>query len=160
MFRVGDMKPVAVQVTDNTLEQALPADPSWLVCNGAAVSRAKYAGLFAELGTAFGAGDGSTTFNLPNLKGRGLFGQKATGALVTRGASGGAKTHTLSQAEMPSHTETAGYYNADSGHGNAGSAPNTSGGGSGVTSGSAGGGSAHNNLSPYLTVGCFAVKAL
>ena len=46
----------------------------WLLCNGAAVSRTTYANLFAKLGTKHGAGDGSTTFNLPNLNGRFLEG--------------------------------------------------------------------------------------
>lgn len=39
----------------------------WLQCNGAAVSRTTYAALFAVIGTKYGSGDGSTTFNLPNL---------------------------------------------------------------------------------------------
>lgn len=43
---------------------------NWLVCNGQAVSRSVYAGLFAQIGTTYGAGNGSTTFNLPNLVNR------------------------------------------------------------------------------------------
>lgn len=42
----------------------------WLICNGANVSRTDYAALFAAIGTTYGAGDGSSTFNLPNLNGR------------------------------------------------------------------------------------------
>lgn len=42
----------------------------WLICNGANVSRRDYAALFAAIGTTYGAGDGSSTFNLPNLNGR------------------------------------------------------------------------------------------
>ena len=42
----------------------------WLICNGAAVSRTTYAALFAAIGTTYGSGDGSTTFNLPNANGR------------------------------------------------------------------------------------------
>lgn len=45
------------------------APTGWLKANGAAVSRTTYAALFAALGTTFGAGDGSTTFNLPDLRG-------------------------------------------------------------------------------------------
>jgi microcystin-dependent protein len=41
----------------------------WLKCNGAAISRATYGALFAKIGTTWGAGDGSTTFNLPDLRG-------------------------------------------------------------------------------------------
>ena len=42
----------------------------WLLCNGAAVSRTTYAGLFAKIGTRYGAGDGSSTFNLPDMRDR------------------------------------------------------------------------------------------
>jgi microcystin-dependent protein len=45
------------------------APTGWLLCNGAAVSRTTYAGLFAVIGTTFGSGDGSTTFNVPNTSG-------------------------------------------------------------------------------------------
>lgn len=45
------------------------APGGWLKCNGAAISRTTYAALFAAIGTAFGVGDGSTTFNLPELRG-------------------------------------------------------------------------------------------
>ena len=50
----------------------------WLLCNGANVSRTAYAALFAAIGTRFGAGDGSTTFTLPNLDGRFLQGTTDT----------------------------------------------------------------------------------
>lgn len=51
----------------------------WLLCNGALVSRTEYARLFAKIGTKYGAGDGSTTFALPNLDGRVLQGTTNTG---------------------------------------------------------------------------------
>ena len=50
----------------------------WLLCNGAAVSRTTYANLFAKIGVKYGSGDGSTTFNLPNLDGRVLQGTTST----------------------------------------------------------------------------------
>lgn len=50
----------------------------WLICNGANVSRTDYAALFAAIGTTYGAGDGSTTFGLPNLDGRFLEGTTST----------------------------------------------------------------------------------
>lgn len=60
----------AVSVGDLKLS-ALTADHGgWLLCDGSAVSRTTYAALFAALGTAFGAGDGSTTFHLPDARGR------------------------------------------------------------------------------------------
>lgn len=50
---------------------ALAVAPSgWLPCDGAAISRSTYAALFTAIGTAYGAGDGSTTFNVPDLRGR------------------------------------------------------------------------------------------
>lgn len=49
---------------------ASPDTDAWLLCDGAAVSRTTYADLFAVIGTTFGTGDGSTTFNLPDLRGR------------------------------------------------------------------------------------------
>ena len=83
----------------------IPAN--WLLCDGTAVSRSTYASLFAIIGTTYGSGDGSTTFNLPNLKGRTIVGKDgAQTEFDVLGETGGAKTHTLTQAEMPSHTHT------------------------------------------------------
>jgi microcystin-dependent protein len=68
------------------------APTGWLLCDGAAVSRATYADLFAAVGAAYGAGDGSTTFNLPDLRGRSIFGLDNMGGTpanrVTSGVSG------------------------------------------------------------------------
>lgn len=80
---------------------------NWLLCDGSAVLRSAYPSLFAAIGTNYGAGDGTTTFNLPNLKGRVAVGRDSTQAeFDTLGEVGGAKTHTLTTAEMPSHTHT------------------------------------------------------
>lgn len=77
----------------------------WLLCDGSAISRTTYAKLFAVIGTTYGAGDGSTTFNLPNLKGRVPVGLDTSQTeFNTLGKTGGAKTHTLTINEMPSHT--------------------------------------------------------
>lgn len=75
----------------------LPSD-KWLVCNGQAVSRTTYATLFARYGTAFGSGDGSTTFNLPNLQGKFARGVEAS---VGLGLTGGADTVTLNSDQIP-----------------------------------------------------------
>ncbi len=90
---------------------ALPSDHyGWLICDGRAVSRATYSGLFAILGTAFGAGDGSTTFNLPDARGRvaGAIGQGQTPTLTQRalGQEIGEETHLQSVGEMPSHSHS------------------------------------------------------
>ncbi len=59
----------AVPVGSITMYAANTAPTGWLECSGAAVSRTTYAGLFAAIGTVFGSGDGSTTFNLPEMRG-------------------------------------------------------------------------------------------
>jgi microcystin-dependent protein len=81
---------------------ALPS--GWLLCDGAAVSRKTYATLFAVVGTAFGPGDGSTTFNLPDYR------QKfPRGAIndAQRGGTGGSETPAVSITD-PAHSHVAG----------------------------------------------------
>ena len=94
------------------------APSGFLLCDGSAVSRSTYSTLFGVIGTTFGAGDGSTTFNVPDLRGRVVAGKddmggSAAGRLtsatmspdgVTLGAAGGEETHTLVTSEMPSHS--------------------------------------------------------
>lgn len=81
---------------------AIPSE--WLECNGAAVSRSTYASLFAVIGTTFGSGDGSTTFNVPDLRGRTPFGfTSADTDFDTVGKTGGAKTVALTTGELPAH---------------------------------------------------------
>lgn len=74
---------------------------NWWWCDGAAISRTTYAALFAVIGTRFGAGDGSTTFNRPNLYGRTPVGYDGAGYAM--GLAGGEAFHTLTGAEMPAH---------------------------------------------------------
>jgi len=57
------------------------APNGWLVCNGSAISRTNYADLFALVGTKFGVGDGSTTFNVPNLSSRSAAGVSAANSI-------------------------------------------------------------------------------
>ena len=80
----------------------------WLNCDGSAVSRTTYAALFAALDTTWGNGDGSTTFNLPDLRGRVTVGVGSVGTnsqpTVALGAVGGEQNHTLIAAEAPAVT--------------------------------------------------------
>jgi microcystin-dependent protein len=93
------------------------APSGWLLCYGQAVSRTAYPVLFTTLSTTYGSGDGSTTFNIPDMRGRAVAGKDDMGgtaasrltatvlsAANTLGATGGTQTHTMTSAEMPSHT--------------------------------------------------------
>lgn len=73
----------------------------WLLCNGQAISRTTYADLFALIGTTWGAGDGSTTFNVPDFRDRALVGASGTKAL---GTYGGAASVVLNTGQLPSHS--------------------------------------------------------
>ena len=94
-------------------------DPGWLLCDGTAVSRTTYKALFDKIGTTYGAGDGSTTFNLPDFRGRAPAGSgtgDASGATAhTLGAKVGKETHLLTSGEsgVPAHNHSV----TDPGHG-------------------------------------------
>ena len=74
----------------------------WLLCSGGAVNRTTYAELYAIIGTQYGAGNGTTTFTLPNFFGRSPMQAEGT-YLAGTGAVAGAFTHTLITQEIPSH---------------------------------------------------------
>jgi|FLYL01.1.fsa_nt_gi microcystin-dependent protein len=83
------------------------ARTDYLLCDGSEYSRTEFADLFAVIGTTYGAGDGSTTFNVPNLQGRVPVGRDVSQTeFDTLGEMGGAKTHTLSTDELPSHSHS------------------------------------------------------
>ncbi len=75
----------------------------WLLCDGSAISRSTYSRLFAIVGTTYGTGNGTTTFNLPNLQERLPLGK---GGSTNLGNTGGSNTVTLSVDQLPSHTHT------------------------------------------------------
>lgn len=92
---------VGVPVGTMLMWATATAPTNYLICNGSAVSRRTYAPLFAVLGTTWGAGDGSTTFNLPNTAGRVVRGVNGT---YTLAGTGGADTQTLVANQLPQHT--------------------------------------------------------
>lgn len=134
--------------------------PGWLELNGQAASRTTDANLFAAIGTTYGAGDGSTTFNVPNIKGRVIVGIDSGDAdFDTMGETRGAKTVTLTAAQsgLPSHTHPMIDWGAVGASGEViaahtgpitGYSPNS------VTyaSSAAGASEAHNNLPPSIVL--------
>lgn len=91
VFRTGDLRFTALSAVET----------GWLVCEGQEVSRTTYAALFAAIGTTYGAGNGTTTFNVPNYIERVPMGAGATNKL---GAKLGAATVALTIAQLASHS--------------------------------------------------------
>ena len=138
------------------------APSGWLLSYGQAISRSTYSDLFSAIGTTYGVGDGSTTFNVPDFRGRTIAGQDDMGGVSanrltnqsgglngdTLGAAGGSETHTLTVAEIPPHTHTM------NGSVQSGSSTNCAvGQGSPeIETNPTGGGAAHNNVQPTIIV--------
>ena len=83
------------------------APGGWLLCDGSAVNRTTYAALFSKIGTKFGAGDGSTTFNLPFMARRTVVGAGGTASGIlgnTIGSVGGAEAVSLTSDQNGDHT--------------------------------------------------------
>ena len=153
------------------------APPGWLLCDGSAISRTTYAALFSAVSTTYGVGNGSTTFNIPDLRGRVPAGDDNMGGVAasrltsggsgiagaTIGASGGAETHTLVTGEIPAHTHTMQTWHHDNNTSavacdppsatNSGSLSTpeaTYDGAEGAAINNAGGGGAHPNVQPTI----------
>jgi microcystin-dependent protein len=150
--------------------QTDPSGANWLICNGRTLSRVgTYASIFAVIGTSYGVGNGSTTFNIPDFRDRVPVGVSGT---IGRGAVGGAKTQALSWNDMPSHNHGI----SDPGHGHGlmihvngggnigvpyvatgvssinaqGGLGSVQGAGTGIGIQNAGGNGTHNNMQPYV----------
>lgn len=135
------------------------APTGYLNCDGTAVSRTTYSSLYAIVGTTFGVGDGTTTFNLPNYTNRMPYG-------ATIGSTGGSTTTTISQANIPNYNLTV----TDPGHSHSlnvapgglggqdgptralSSSNTTSSAVTGISVNSGGSGTAMNTISPYLGI--------
>ncbi len=152
---------------------ASSAPGGWLLCDGSAISRTTYSILFGIIGTTYGSGDGSTTFTLPDMRGRVPVGYGSGAGLSARtmAATGGEETHTLTSDEMPSHNHNI----TDPGHAHSyvnntnnqstdnafhtetvaddsdiGATTGTS--TTGITINNTGGGQAHNNMQPFIVL--------
>lgn len=155
------------------LTAAAAAPTGWLLCQGQTLLRSAYPALFAAIGTTYGAPSG-TQFSLPNLQGKVPVGRNAAETeFDVMGETGGAKTHTLTTAEIPSHQHfVAANTSVNASTGVALSASNQvakvrdaandysygmDGGGTTADatqgrSSAVGGGGAHNNLQPYIVL--------
>lgn len=146
------------------------APSGYLLAQGQAVSRTTYSDLFSAISTTYGTGDGSSTFNLPDLRGRVVAGKDdmggssanrltdQTGGLNgdTLGDTGGSETHTLTEAQLAAHTHGAGSYTTNIKGSGIGSGNRAQSNNAAVdiavtgTSGSTGSGDAHNNVQPTI----------
>lgn len=133
---------------------------NWLKCNGAKVSRTEYQELFEVIGTTYGSGDGSTTFNVPNISERVIVGSAGDGEFAT-GNIGGEKEHALTVDEMPSHKHGVGYVGGNA-NGNHAGMPGTSAEPNSYNNelfiNSKGGDQPHNNMQPYIVLN-YIIKA-
>lgn len=147
----------------------------WLACDGSEVNRALYSELFAAIGTTYGDGDGTSTFNLPDLNGRTIIGIGESDAAGhtnhTLGQSDGEETHVLTINEMPSHAheQQAGtsdghinrevsYYATGTSSGSGSQASWFSASRLTISTKDTGGGQPHNNMPPYLATN-YIIKA-
>jgi len=119
--------PQAVPTGSVHLMASTTAPSGYLKCNGSAVSRTTYADLFAEIGTAFGAGDGSSTFNVPDLRGEFVRGWADNGSVDSGRNFGSSQSDqnaqhnhsatATSSVTDPGHFHNVAYSNSDSGDG-------------------------------------------
>jgi microcystin-dependent protein len=155
------------------------APTGWLICDGDQYPQASYASLYAIIGNTYNTG-GETAgyFRVPNIKGRVIVGRDASDSdFNVLGETSGAKTHTLTESEMPSHDHTGSISGGSHFHSmntgaaltlgagnslfaNSGNPPVTSAGSTGTSTShshtlninNAGSGNAHNNLQPYIAL--------
>jgi microcystin-dependent protein len=118
-FNGSDLTGIEGTATGTILPWSASSLPTgFLECAGAAVSRSTYSALFAIIGTTYGAGDGSTTFTLPNLQDNTPVGKSGTKALASTGGAntatstgnvgGSTANATLSTAQLASHSHSGG----------------------------------------------------
>ena len=149
-FSVGDAnnKAVPVMPVGCVIPFAGAAAPTgWLLCQGQAISRTTYAQLFSVIGTTYGSGDGKTTFNLPDMRGR-----VAVGSDANLGAAAGVQSVSLTAAQNGPHNHTTliDYKNLMGTQEGSNSFQVRQEPAGAVTTGSSGNGAAHENRQPSL----------
>lgn len=134
-----------------TMTARATAPAGWLICDGASVTKTAYPDLFAAIGYTYGGS--ANNFNIPNVKGRVPVGRNtAETEFEVLGEIGGAKTHTLTEAQMPKHNHGTKISNSALYGSVAGSATYGVDNGAGSRTTDAGSGAAHNNLQPYIVL--------
>lgn len=142
----GDTVPIGTIMPYSGSEEPV----NWIICDGRELNRSEYEDLFTIIGTTYGEGDGSTTFNIPNLKGKIPVGFDSEDEDFNAvGKTGGEKTHTLTIEEMPKHrhgirTSSGSGGQVDNMPWGAGLATQT------TNTEYTGGNQPHNNMQPYL----------
>ena len=147
---MGGGAPVGQIIAWSGAYNSLPS--GYLICDGSAISRTTYAALFAVVGTTHGSGNGSTTFNLPDLQSKFITGASSdpNNSGYSVGAEGGENFVTLTVNQMPAHTHSqqGGGTHDDGGPRVTGSTSDST-----ITNiNSAGGGQAHENRPPYYAL--------
>lgn len=131
------------------------APNGYMICDGSAISRTTYSDLFDLIGTTYGAGDGSTTFNIPDKRGKVGVGYNSSNTnFNVLGKTGGEETHTLIEDEMPLHSHTIknGVPNASTFTNGYNIASSYDDSGNFEVTDASGGDQPHNNLQPYITL--------
>lgn len=135
--------------TGTIIMHASNSTPSgYLPCDGGAYNRTTYANLFRTIGTTYGVGNNSTTFNVPDLRDRFALGSNGNNL----GTTGGEATHQLTIDEMPTHTHTMNTLNVtayDKTYKSGNLAQGTL---EPVVSSPTGGNQPHNNMPPYVVI--------
>lgn len=157
--KVAEAVQKSSEVTQQTVMLAVPAGTiimhasnrtpdGYLPCDGGAYNRTTYANLFRTIGTTYGVGNNSTTFNVPDLRDKFALGSNGNNL----GTKGGESSHKLTVSELPSHTHTMNTLNViayDKTYKSGNLAQGTL---SPVESSATGGNQAHNNMPPYVVI--------
>lgn len=152
LVNIATSSPTIVEVGSIKAWPSVTPPSTWMVMDGSAISRTLYPDLFALIGTAFGSGDGSTTFNLPDSRSRFILPAGQGSGLTNRvlGATGGEEAHQLAIAELPSHQHTVAYTVFS--YAGGGGSLNSVAGSNNIQSGATGGGGSHNTMPPFLVL--------
>ena len=100
----GDTTPIGAISAFAEVDETSPLMSDWVMCDGRELSRSEYSALYSVIGTKYGAGDGTSTFNVPNINGKMIVGIDVDDEDFNEvGKTGGSKTHTQTVDELAKH---------------------------------------------------------